>query len=128
MSTKVTATHGTLKENLDNNPDWLDLSYGDAENGGVITVICISHLLYDEWETAQSEYFDDKQEFDIDNVTKPGVYRDDEIYKGGVEHCYTIVVDYDFMCREMIEEELEKLNEKYGTDFELGDEEKTVEL
>jgi hypothetical protein len=119
---------GTIKENLENSPTALDLEYG-GEDGGMVTIHCISNLLYDEWFAAYSDIYENRKEFNLENVTDAGVHRDDEIYSEGDENFYTIVVPYDFLTREMIEEEINKLNEEYGEDFELPETEQvTIEL
>ena len=115
---------GTLDENLDHNTETLDIFYGeDEDEGGVITFLTISHELFEEWEKVNNDRWEEKTEFDIDNVLEPGVYRDDELREEGSEDCYTVVVPYDFLAPKLIADRLEKLNEKYGTDFELVEDE-----
>lgn len=119
---------GTISENLEKEPTSFDLEYG-GEEGGMVSIYCISSLLYDEWFAAYSDIYDGKKEFKLDNVLDAGVHRDDEIYSEGDEKYYTIVVPYDFLAREMIEEYIEKLNDEYGENFKLPETEQvTVEL
>jgi len=130
MTTKLSPIgQVTLKENLGECDTWLDLGYG-GEEGGVITFLCISELLYDEWEESQSSYIDWKQEFKLERVTKPGIYRDDELYdEHGSKKCFTIVVNYDFLTVKMVKDKIQELNKEYGTDFEIRERtSKTIEL
>lgn len=128
MPTKLLPTTGTLKENLEQEPDCIDLAYG-GEDGGVITFYTISTLLYDEWFAAHSDIYDFKDEFNIENVTEPGIYRDDELYEDGSKKCFTIVVKYDFLAQKLVEEKIKELNEEYDRDFDLkADQHRTVEL
>jgi len=117
--TEVTPLSGTLEENLDPGPETLDMSYDRDEKAGVITFLTVSYKLFEEWEKMYNDNWEKKTEFDIDNVLKPGVYRDDEIHESGSEDCYTVVVPYNFLAPKLIQDRLEKLNEEYGTEFEL---------
>jgi len=129
MTTNLTALGGDLNSYFKNGeePNFLDLGYGKGEDGGVVTFLTISELLYEEWEKVYNDRWEDKNEFKLENVTQPGVYRDDEIYENGGETCYTIVVEFDFLSPLLLQDKIEKLNEKYGTDFEIVFEEENEE-
>lgn len=122
LGEEINDTNGELKST--------DLFYGGAENGGVVTLYTIDRLLYNEWfEAYADDLYEKKQEFDLENVTSPGVHRDDEIYRDGDEQCYTIVLPYDFITIEMVEDYIEQLNKEYGENLELEKNKRvTVEL
>lgn len=123
MSTTLTTIpeSSSVEEELSGSIQWADFGY----DGGVVSFVTIQSLLFDEWNLTRGKNpYDVDRDFDIDKVKDVGVYRDDEIYNTGSPACYTVVVPYDFLCRGMIVEYLAKLNEEYGTDFELeGDNE-----
>jgi len=130
MTTKLQTVGKTpFSTLLESDPKFIDLyARQDQDSEAVVTIITIDKLLYEEWSEAQSDYFD-KEEFKIENVAKPGIYRDDEIYEDGSENCYTVVVNYNFLTEQMIFEKIEELNEERDKNFEIKFEKnETVEL
>lgn len=116
-----------------------DWSGKDEEgNFHVVTFTTISQELYSEWERQNLDNYHFKDgDIEIDgnsienynfDIPPPGVYRDTDkpnfkVPEGDKEedwsHCYTIIVPFDFMSRRICNIFIEKLNDKYGTDFEL---------
>jgi|APHM01.1.fsa_nt_gi hypothetical protein len=110
--TKLEPIYGKLEEEIKTTDDLLDLS---IEDGGVLTVLTMSRQLYEEWLFAK----DNPDKDFTEELLEPGVYRDDELRDGGPEDCYTIVTQYEFITRKIVEKKLGELNEKYGTELEL---------
>ncbi|MFB6292315.1 MAG: hypothetical protein ABEI58_02870 [Candidatus Nanohaloarchaea archaeon] len=69
----------------------------------------------------ESERIIEPQNFDYDEISGPGVYRDGTYYdeEDSVEEGYTIIVPHGFLTPELCGEYTEKLNQKFDRNFKL---------
>lgn len=86
---------------------------------GVVTVKTITAELLDLWEM----HLCGTKEFNINNLKKPAVYRDDWIYDSeDYDHqtdCYTIILPYSVMTESMVREKIDELNDLFCRNFVL---------
>jgi len=130
-------------ENLALKPfdQWTDFTSNNGE--AIITFQTMNEKLYSEWSHQAQHVGGGMDHAEIgkrptregetvviyehrnfeNNFDGPGIYLDSINYEDEdkFDECYTIIVPYEFMTREMVENYLQSLNEKYDRDFKLDD-------
>lgn len=104
--------------------NWSDWYGADGE--AVVTFSTMKNELFSEWERQCVRIEDDErvvetEHFDGLRTKAPGVHRDGTYYdeEDSLDESYSIVVPYGFLSPKLCKHWIQKLNEKFGRNFEL---------
>jgi len=102
------------------NIQWLDL-FSQDDDGATITVVTISHELYEEYWRANADFDFRSNEFQYSNVKDVGAHNDAERLEdySPEDELYTVVVPLDFLTPEVVDIAIKQLNKEYSKNFEL---------